>query len=293
MIQPDATIKERDVSRIRSVGRLQQVRHRLSPLSLFLRWHSFEIVGQNSGRSQSLHRSKITNGGGYLVMRAVTDDDDVFRELQTIDPESDPKSLRTLKKLTGFISFQPYLPGMDRTLSRKSPMRASPKGTQPGFNDGRDALHQVRVLRPILIRVLILEGLDLLPEIAHASRRRENGGSGRSRLILRVGRNLKQTETAGIQAFRHEGFVRPGLDLEVDTGSVLRGRIAKCVDCPQKRLRMCAAVRDVTRSICLTADFRLKCDCPSEAVYDQMRTISFHSAMFQVPATNACASLRR
>ena len=100
-------------------------------------------------------------------------------------------------------------------------------------------------------------------------------------------------EAAGIQALRHEGFVRPALDLEVDTGKVLYGRITDRVDCPKQRLSVRAAIRNVTWSICLTAAPRLERDCLSEAVYDQMGAISFHSAMFQVLATNACAPWKR
>lgn len=96
-------------------------------------------------------------------------------------------------------------------------------------------------------------------------------------------------QAAGIEALGHKWLVRSRLNLEIDTGpSLLRG-IPDLINRSQKRLRMCAAVRDVTRPLCLTAALGPKCDCLSEAVYDQMWAIAFHSAMFQVLATNACA----
>ena len=94
-------------------------------------------------------------------------------------------------------------------------------------------------------------------------------------------------EAAGIQACGCEGFVRPALDLEVHTGTTLRGRIAD--RCLQQFLSVCAAVANITWSIWLSAAARLKRDYLSEAVYEQMKAISFHSAMFQVLVTTACA----
>lgn len=155
----------------------------------------------------------MANSLSYLVVGAMSDDDNVLGELQPIGLETDPESVRPLKKLAGFVSFEPYLPGMDRALSGESRMRAPPEGAQSCLNDGRDTLDEIRVFWPIILCVLVLEGLDLLPEIAHAGRRRENGGTGRSCFILWVGRNLQETEAAGVEALRHEGFVWPRLDL--------------------------------------------------------------------------------
>lgn len=100
-------------------------------------------------------------------------------------------------------------------------------------------------------------------------------------------------EAAGVQALRHEWFVRPALDFKIDTGSVLLARVADRVECPQQRSRVRAAIRNVTWAICPTAAFCLKRDCLSEAVYDQMGAIAFHSERFQVLATNACAPWKR
>ncbi len=223
----------------------------------------------------------------------MTNNNNILGKLQTIPFEADPESLRSLQETVRFISFQPYLPRVPLALGRESRVRAPPKSAQPCFDDGRDALHQVRILGPAFPRVLILKGPNLPSELTHACSRSENGGTSRGVCILGVSGNLEKMEATGIQALRYKGFVRPALHLKVDTGPVLRGRIADRVDCLQQRLSVFATVWDITRSICLTAALRLKRDCLSEAVYDQMRAISFHSEMFQVLATNACAPLRR
>ncbi len=83
MVQADTAVEERDESRIRSVGRLHKILHRLGPRRLLLWRHSVEKIGQDSRGGQSLNRSKVTNGIGDLIMRAMADDDYVFRKLKT------------------------------------------------------------------------------------------------------------------------------------------------------------------------------------------------------------------
>lgn len=47
----------------------------------------------------------MANSLGDLVVGAITDDDNVLGELQTIGLETDPESVCPLKKLVGFVSF--------------------------------------------------------------------------------------------------------------------------------------------------------------------------------------------
>ncbi|MGC9418812.1 MAG: hypothetical protein ACP5EN_07540 [Rhodovulum sp.] len=136
MIQTDAAIEERDVSRIRCVRRLQQALHRLRPLGLFLRRHALEKVGQDRWGSERLHSSQMENGGSDLVVRSMTDNDNVFGKLKTAAFPANPETLCPVEKRFGFRPIEPDFPRMFWTLGRKPFRRPAPKSAQASFHDG-------------------------------------------------------------------------------------------------------------------------------------------------------------
>ena len=81
MVQSYATVEERNVSRVRSCGRLQEAVHRPGPFSLFFRWHPFEVVREDGGGGKGFNRPKGADGLGDLGVRSVADNNYVFRKL--------------------------------------------------------------------------------------------------------------------------------------------------------------------------------------------------------------------
>ena len=143
---------------------------------------------------------------------------------------------------------------------------APPKGAQSCLDNGPNTLHKIGILRAASLRVLVLKGCDLFPQIGQTDLRREDGRASGCSFILGVRIDSEEMQAASIEALGHEWFVRSRLNLEINTRPSLRHRVTDSIDRTQERQCMRAPVRDVTWSLCLTAALRLKRDCLSEAV---------------------------
>ncbi len=220
-------------------------------------------------------------------MSTMTYDDNIFRELKAVILKADPEGRCIFQETIRVVPFQPYLPRVSLALGWKSFMWAPPEGPQSCFDNGRDALHQVGILRPPCSRILFFKGLDLSPQFANTCWRCENRSPSRCVRVFGVCGNPQKMEATGIHALCHEWFARPALDLEINTRPVPSYWITNCIDSLQQSLRMLAAIWYITRSICLTAASRLKRHCPTETVCEQMRAISIHSVASQVLVAHA------
>ena len=84
---------------------------------------------------------------GELIAIGLYDHNDIFGKLQPICSHGNAIVWCGRDETFGHLRLEPNLPDGRNICYGKFSWRAAPEGTQSRFRDGRNALHQVRVLR--------------------------------------------------------------------------------------------------------------------------------------------------
>ncbi|WP_235523331.1 hypothetical protein [Sphingobium sp. Leaf26] len=221
----DARVEQGDIApmRLAIVGRsLEEV---VNPGDLFLNIHGIEEIGGGRWRRKRANGAKPPHGQGDVIARRLSNDDDVFGEIETIGPDLNLIGSGLCDEGVGFFGFQPDFPMYRAIVRREFVLWAAPERSQRGFGDGGQTLDELGVFGTagndlaVLFRighVLRFELLDLLAEAFDALGGGKDGRCFDRARFACLGIATQQRDSAGSQTILCQRLVRPPFDFEIN-----------------------------------------------------------------------------